>query len=116
VRTWTATVKHPVGAFDLTAVFLNTYFTNYTKGKDRGMMLGVDYNFSKRTALYTRFGGIKDKRGNTVVSSATPLPLAGGPGAILIPLGTQEVPLFSGAGQNIDARTTMLSIGLRHSF
>jgi predicted porin len=116
VRTWTATLKHPVGAFDLTAVFLNTYFTNYTKGKDRGIMLGVDYNFSKRTAFYTRFGGIKDKRGNTVVSSATPLPLAGGPGAILIPLGTQEVPLFSGAGQNIDARTTMLSLGLRHSF
>ncbi|MTV38338.1 porin [Duganella radicis] len=116
VRTWTATIKQPVGAFDLTATFLNTYFTNYTKGKDRGLMLGVDYNFSKRTALYTRFGGIKDKRGNVVVSSATPLPLAGGPGSILIPLGTQEVPLFSGAGQNIDARTTMLSLGIRHSF
>lgn len=116
VRTWTATLKHPVGAFDLTAVFLNTRFTNYTRGKDNGLMLGVDYNFSKRTAFYTRFGGIKDKRGNTVVSSATPLPLAGGPGAILIPLGTQEVPLFSGAGQNIDARTTMLSLGLRHAF
>lgn len=116
VRTWSATVKHPVGAFDLTAIFLDSKFTNYTRGKDRGVMLGVDYNFSKRTAIYTRFGGIKDKRGNVVVSSATPLPLAGGPAAILIPLGTQEVPLFSGAGQNIDARTTMLSLGIRHSF
>jgi predicted porin len=116
VRTWTATLKHPIGLFDLSAIFLDTRFTNYTEGKDRGLMLGVDYNFSKRTAVYTRFGGIKDKRGKTVVSSATPLPLAGGPGAILIPLGTQEVPLFSGAGQNIDARTTMFSIGLRHSF
>ena len=75
VRTWTASIKHPVGAFDLTAAFLHTYFTNYTKGKDRGLMLGVDYNFSKRTALYSRFGGIKDKRGNVVVSSATPLPM-----------------------------------------
>jgi len=116
VRTWTATLKQAVGAFDLTAAFLHTHFTNYTKGKDRGLMLGVDYNFSKRTALYSRFGGIKDTRGNVVVSSATPLPLAGGPGSILIPLGTQEVPLFSGAGQNIDARTTMLSLGIRHSF
>jgi predicted porin len=116
VRTWTATLKHPVGAFDLSLILLDTRFTNYTEGKDRGLMLGADYNFSKRTALYARAGGIKDKRGKTVVSSATPLPLAGGPGAILIPLGTQEVPLFSGAGQNIDARTTMVSLGIRHSF
>jgi predicted porin len=116
VRTWTATIKHPIGAVDLSAIFLDTRFTNYTEGTDRGLMLGLDYNLSKRTALYTRFGGIKDKRGKVVVSSATPLPLAGGPGAILIPLGTQEVPLFSGAGQNIDARTTMLSLGIRHSF
>ncbi|WP_167761308.1 porin [Duganella callida] len=116
VRTWTATIKHPVGLFDVSAIFLDTRFTNYTRGTDRGVMLGLDYNFSKRTALYSRWGGIKDKRGNTVVSSATPLPLAGGPGSILIPLGTQEVPLFSGAGQNIDARTTMLSLGIRHAF
>ncbi len=116
VRTWTATLKHPIGAFDLSLILLDARFTNYTEGKDRGAMLGLDYNFSKRTALYSRFGGIKDTRGKTVVSSATPLPLSGGPGAILIPLGTQEVPLFSGAGQNIDARTTMLSLGLRHSF
>jgi predicted porin len=116
VRTWTATLKHPIGAFDLSAIFMDTRFTNYTEGKDRGLMLGLDYNLSKRTALYSRFGGIKDKRGKVVVSSATPLPLAGGPGAILIPLGTQEVPLFSGAGQNIDARTTMLSLGIRHAF
>ncbi|MRW91669.1 porin [Duganella sp. FT80W] len=116
VRTWTATLKHPIGAFDLSLILLDARFTNYTEGKDRGAMLGLDYNFSKRTALYSRFGGIKDTRGKTVVSSATPLPLSGGPGAILIPLGTQEVPLFSGAGQNIDARTTMLSLGIRHSF
>jgi predicted porin len=116
VRTWTATIKHPIGALDLSAIFLDTRFTNYTEGKDRGLMLGLDYNLSKRTALYTRFGGIKDNRGKVVVSSATPLPLAGGPGAILIPLGTQEVPLFSGAGQNIDARTTMVSLGIRHAF
>ena len=116
VRTWTATVKHPIGAVDLSAIFLDTRFTNYTEGRDRGVMLGLDYNLSKRTALYSRFGGIKDKRGKVVTSSATPLPLAGGPGAILIPLGTQEVPLFSGAGQNIDARTTMLSLGIRHAF
>jgi predicted porin len=116
VRTWTATIKHPIGAFDLSAIFLDTRFTNYTEGKDRGLMLGLDYNLSKRTAVYSRFGGIKDNRGKVVVSSATPLPLAGGPGAILIPLGTQEVPLFSGAGQNIDARTTMVSLGIRHAF
>lgn len=116
VRSLAATIKHPIGAFDLSLILMDSRFTNYTEGKDRGVMLGLDYNFSKRTALYTRFGGIKDTRGKTVVSSATPLPLAGGPGAILIPLGTQEVPLFSGAGQNIDARTTMLSIGLRHAF
>jgi predicted porin len=116
VRTWTGTIKQAVGLVDLSLVLLDTRFTNFTRGRDRGIMLGADYNFSKRTAFYSRVGGVKDKRGNITVGSATPLPFAGGPGAILLPLGSQEVPLFSGAGQNVDARTTIVSLGLRHSF
>ena len=116
VRTWTGTIKQAVGLVDLSLVLLDTRFTNFTRGRDRGIMLGADYNFSKRTAFYSRVGGVKDKRGNILVGGATPLPFAGGPGAILLPLGSQEVPLFSGAGQNVDARTTIVSLGLRHSF
>lgn len=116
INTWGATIKQAIGQFDVSAHVLDTRFTNFTRGRDRGLMLGVDYNFSKRSALYARVGGVKDKRGNIVRGAVTPLPFAGGPGAILIPLGAQEVPLFSGAGQNIDARTTLISLGIRHAF
>jgi predicted porin len=116
VNTWGATIKQAIGQVDVSAHLLDTRFTNYTRGRERGLMFGLDYNFSKRTALYTRVGGVKDKRGNIVRGAITPLPIAGGPGALLLPLGSQEVPLFAGAGQNLDARTTIVSLGIRHAF
>lgn len=116
VNTWGATVKQAIGQVDVSAHLLDTRFTNYTRGRERGLMFGLDYNFSKRTALYTRVGGVKDKRGNVVRGAITPLPIAGGPGALLLPLGSQEIPLFAGAGQNLDAKTTIVSLGIRHAF
>jgi predicted porin len=116
INTWGATIKQAIGQVDISAHLLDTRFTNYTRGRERGLMVGLDYNFSKRTALYTRVGGVKDKRGNIVRGAITPLPIAGGPGALLLPLGSQEVPLFAGAGQNLDAKTTIVSLGIRHAF
>ncbi len=116
VQTASAGIKHPIGNWELGAQYMQSRFKNFTKGKDSGVMLGVDYNFSKRTALYSRVGFVDDDRGNIVRGTVTPLPIAGGPGALLVPLGAQEVPLFSGAGQNVDARTSIVSLGLRHYF
>ncbi|WEF30695.1 porin [Pseudoduganella chitinolytica] len=109
-------VKQTLGAVELGVQYMQSRFKNFTRGKDTGVMLGADYNFSKRTALYSRIGYVDDDRGDIVRGTVTPLPIAGGPGALLVPLGAQEVPLFSGAGQNIDARTSIVSVGLRHFF
>lgn len=116
VRTFTLGVKQMIGALELSGSYVNARFTNFTKGKDTGLMLGADYHFSKRTALYSRVGYVKDSRGDVVLGDQAPLPIAGGPGALLLPLGAQEVPLFSGAGQSMDARTGLVSFGIRHSF
>ncbi|MES2258034.1 MAG: porin [Pseudomonadota bacterium] len=115
IRTIAAGVKHPVGAFELSAQYVDTRFANYTRGKDAGVMLGLEYNLSRRTALFMRGGYLKDKRGS-VVSSPTGVPLAGGPSLLLLPLGALEVPLYSGAGQNMDATTRILAVGIRHAF
>jgi predicted porin len=109
-------LKQPVGAFNLSAEYVDQRFTNFTKGKDKGLMLGIDYLLSKRTTLYSRTGFVKDERGNIVKGDLTPLPIAGGPSALLVPLGALETPLFSGAGTNMDARTTIISVGIRHTF
>jgi hypothetical protein len=44
------------------------------------------------------------------------LPVAGGPMSLLVQLGINEVPLFSGAGIHIGGRTNILSVGMRHNF
>lgn len=116
VQTASVGVKQAIGALELGVQYMQSRFKNFTRGKDSGVMLGADYNFSKRTAVYSRIGFVDDDRGNIVRGSVTPLPIAGGPGALLVPLGAQEVPLFSGAGQNTDARTSIVSVGIRHLF
>ncbi|MCK7498962.1 MAG: hypothetical protein MZW92_56910 [Comamonadaceae bacterium] len=60
-------------------------------------------------ARAVRLGGHPRRRNG----SAEP---AGGPVSLLVPLGSTEVPLFSGANLNIDADTKMVGIGIRHSF
>lgn len=116
VRTVALSLRQPLDPFVLRAQAVQSRFTNFTRGRDTGFMLGADYVLSKRTVLYTNVGRLEDERGTPVRASATPLPLAGGPASLLIPLGTTEVPLFSGAGVNIGARTTLVAVGLRHSF
>ena len=116
VRTYGLGAKQAWGALALGIELVDTRFVNFTKGVDRGYMMGLDYQLSMRSALYMRAGVLSDKRGRIVKGDRTPLAIAGGPATMLIPLGAQEVPLFSGAGQNIDARTKIISIGMRHAF
>lgn len=118
-RTYSLGVKHPIGNFSVGLQLSRSEFTNFTEGKDTAFMLIGDYNFSKRTRLYIRAGQMKDDRGNTVATNAA-LPasgtLAGGPFPLLFGLGNLETPFFSGGGANIDAKTTVVAIGVRHQF
>lgn len=109
-------VRQSVGQLDLTAQIVDQRFANFTKGGDRAVMFGAEYNLSKRTALYARAGQIKDDRGNVVRAALSPVGLAGGPAVLLVPLGSLEVPYFSGAGTSMDASTRLVGLGLRHSF
>jgi len=118
VLTWAIAVAQSIGQLDLIAQAAQMKFTNFTKGKDQALMLGADYKLSKRTSIYVRAGQLKDTRGDVSLAPATPLPigLAGGPAALLVPLGSVEVPFFSGAGVNVGATTRIVGFGVRHSF
>ncbi|MGC4075599.1 MAG: porin [Rubrivivax sp.] len=118
IRAVALAVKHSIGSIDLLAEAMQAKYTNFTEGKDTGFMFGAEYNFSKRTTVYMRAGRMKDDRGNVTGSGVlgAGAPLAGGPLALLVSLGSTEVPLFSGANLNVDADTKMLGIGIRHSF
>lgn len=116
-RTVAVSVRQQRGAYALLATVTQSAFTNFTRGKDRGLLLGAEATLSKRTHLYAGWGFIDDERGRTVASSLTPSArLSGGPVPLLVPIGSLEIPLFSGAGMNMDARTRIAAIGVRHSF
>jgi predicted porin len=114
-RTLTASLSHRIANFSVLAQGGMAEFTNFTRGKDTAFMLGADYHFSIRTALYFRAGSVKDDRGN-VVANHGPVTVAGGPLALLTQLGVAEVPVFSGAGIHIGGRTSIAAVGLRHAF
>lgn len=116
VRAVTLGVKHQMGALALGVQGASWEFTNFTRGKNKAFMFNADYDMSKRTALYSRIGVVEDDRGDVVRTPVTPVPVAGGPASLLVPFGTHEVPLFSAAGLNIGGKTTIVSVGLRHSF
>lgn len=116
VQTWSAGFKHPIDQFAVGAEFVYSHFTNFTKGKDRGLMLAGDYNVSKRTRLYVRAGMIKDSAGTAYVSETPALSVVGGPLPILTSLGSTETPFFAGGSANVDATTRVVAIGIRHSF
>lgn len=116
-RTYSLGVKHPIGNFSIGLQLSRTEFTNFTEGKDTAFMLIGDYNFSKRTRLYIRAGQMKDDRGNvTATGPGGALTLAGGPFPLLTGLGNLETPFFSGGGAHIDAKTTVVAVGIRHQF
>lgn len=103
-------VRAPVGKMAYIAQVSQVRFKNYTKGKDTGLMLGAEYEVSKRTVLYTRLGQMKDSAGNTVQG------LAGGPDFIGVLLGYRELPVFAGGGVTPGGRTSTAAVGIRHSF
>ena len=116
-RTYSLGVKHPIGNFSIGLQLSRTEFTNFTEGKDTAFMLIGDYNFSKRTRLYIRAGQMKDDRGDvTATGPGGALALAGGPFPLLTGLGNLETPFFSGGGAHVDAKTTVVAIGVRHQF
>lgn len=115
-RAFSLGLRQRVGAFELMAQAAQVEFTNFTKGRDRAVMLGADYAFSKRTSVFMRAGSAKDSRGELVPVAGGAANLAGGPLALLIPLGISEIPVFSGTGLNLDGRTDIVAFGLRHSF
>lgn len=110
IRTIALGIKQPLGQFALGAQYLHTEFTNFTGGRDTGLMLSGDYLFSKLTSVYLRLGCVRDDRGNVVQG------VAGGPSALLAPIGGMAIPLFAGPGLHIDGRTSIAVIGMRHAF
>lgn len=116
--------KHPIDQFAVGMEGAYAQFTNFTKGKDFALMFSGDYKFSKRTKVYTRFGMLKDLRGQatnldstavTGFGTITPA-VTGGPVPILTGFGSTELPFFAGGGANIDATSRVFAIGIRHEF
>lgn len=97
-------------------------FSNFTRGKNIGATLGVDYQLSKRTAIYSRLAVAKDRQGTVLpivgvtATGARPINVAGGPDAILAALGLRETPAFNGIGISPDGRSSIVALGVRHSF
>ncbi|MFN4264794.1 MAG: porin [Aquabacterium sp.] len=114
IQTITFGFKHPIEKYAVGAEAVYSRFTNFTKGKDVGVMLAGDYNASKRTKLYARVGVINDIAGTP--SSVGPANIVGGPLPVLTSLGSVEVPFFAGGSANVGATTRVMAVGLNHSF
>jgi predicted porin len=108
--------KHPIDQFAVGLEGVYSRFTNFTKGKDRGLMFAGDYNFSKRTRLYTRIGTVKDTGGSAVATDGAGVNVIGGPLPVLTTFGSTETPFFAGGSANVNAWTTVVSVGVRHQF
>lgn len=120
-------LRVPVNQWTFMAQASQIKFTNFTKGKDTGLMLGADYALSKRTTLYTRVGQLKDDAGNASngLGLDNPHPLApvgatlstvGGPDVFATAMGLREIPVFANGGINPGGKTTYVGAGVRHSF
>ncbi len=94
--------RYNIGAMAFLAQWSETKFRNGNHGKDTSFMLGAEYSLSKRTTLYTRLGATKDK--------------GIGPDVLLVATGVRETPVFVGTGLNPDSRTSIMAVGVRHSF
>lgn len=103
-------VRAPVGKMAYLAQVSQVRFKNYTEGKDTGLMLGAEYEVTKRTVLYSRLGQVKDSAGKSVSG------LSGGPDFIGVLLGYRELPVFAGGGITPGGRTSTAAIGVRHNF
>ncbi|MFN3888271.1 MAG: porin, partial [Aquabacterium sp.] len=90
-------------------------FSNFTKGKDTGVMLGAEYAFSKRTSVYARAVQIRDDEGRAA-DAGLGAPIQGGPNVIATAFGFRETPVFAGAGLNPGGTARYVGVGVRHSF
>ncbi|MDE2592660.1 MAG: porin [Burkholderiales bacterium] len=116
VQTISFGFKHPVDQFAVGAEAVYSRFTNFTKGKDRGLILAGDYNASKRTRLYVRAGVIKDSAGTAYATQDTSTNVYGGPLPVLTAFGSTETPFFAGGSANVGATTRVIAVGIRHTF
>ena len=118
INTFAMGVKHPIDQFAIGAELAYAKFANFTKGKDVGLMLIGDYNFSKRTRVYTRFGLVRDSAGSATPTQTPGLNLIGGPLPLLTTLGALEIPFFAvgGGSNNVDATSRFVAVGITHSF
>lgn len=109
-------VKHPIDQFAVGVEGVYSRFTNFTKGKDRGVMFAGDYNFSKRTRVYARAGAIKDSAGTAAATDSGAVNVVGGPLPVLTTFGSTETPFFAGGSANANAWTRVFAVGIRHQF
>jgi predicted porin len=122
LQTFVIGARVPVGNLVWIGEAGESRFTNFTRGKNRGISLGVDYTLSKRTVLYSRLAVAQDRQGNVLpivgvtATGAKPINVSGGPDAILAALGLRETPAFNGVGISPDGRSSILALGIRHSF
>ena len=94
--------RYDIGAVGLLAQWSETKFRNEGRGKNTGYTLGAEYSLSKRTTVYTRYEQLKDK--------------GVGPAVVLTATGIRETPTMVGANITPEGKTTLLAVGVRHSF
>lgn len=116
IRSFAVGARYLVGSnIQVGAMYGIQEFKNFTEGKDKALVIGADYLLSKRTALYTRYGWLKDDEGNSSRVSATGF-LNGGPEPFLVSTGLREVPVWNGVGVNPGGKSTTFTVGVRHTF
>ena len=133
LRFMAAGIRVPLNQWTFSGQISQIKFTNFTKGKDTGLMFGAEYALSKRTVLYARAVQIRDDEGEasnaaglTVNNFEVPgaggqtanvnVGVVGGPDVVTTALGLREIPVFAGAGLNAGGKTTYIGAGIRHSF
>lgn len=94
--------RYEIGSVGLFGQWSETKFRNEGRGKNTGFTLGAEYSLSKRTTVYTRYEELKDK--------------GVGPAVTLTATGVREVPTMVGAGITPNGKTSLIGVGVRHSF
>lgn len=115
IRSLAVGARYLMGNFQIGAMYGIQEFKNFTKGKDKAFVVGGDYLLSKRTALYTRVGWLKDDEGNSLLVGPGAR-LNGGPEPFLVSTGLREVPVWNGVGVNPGGKSTTFTVGVRHTF
>ncbi len=116
VQTFSLGVKHPIDNFAVGAEAVYSRFTNFSKGKDVGVMLAGDYILSKRSKLYVRAGVVNDIAGRSSATDSGLVNVMGGPLPVLTSFGSVETPFFAGGSANVGSSTRVFAVGVNHSF